>query len=169
MKTRTERKSTRSTAEQSPEAESQETPDASQSPEVKTEPDTTAKESAKIPDENNEQSQKSTEINSSVVDVLSEPQASDCESQPTQPTPTLTQESPQGPEAHKDEFNDFDVVLFTLEFLGSPLSELSQTSSIDGDDAFQVISQEFDAAIAVEEKKAPPYPPSCSTCPGELP
>jgi len=48
--------------------------------------------------------------------------------------------------------------------LGSPLSELSQTPSIDGDDGFQVISQELDAAIAAEEQKlgliSPPATPA---------
>lgn len=168
MKTRAGRKTTRRTVEQSPEKESQETHDASQSPEVKTEADTTANEFPRISDENNEESQKSTEVTSSAVDVLSEPQASDCESQPFQPTPTLTLET-QGPEKHKDELNYFDVAFLTLELekfsdLGSPLSELSQTPSIDGDDAFQVISQELDVAIAAEERKlgliSPPATPA---------
>lgn len=80
------------TEAQSPE-ESQEDPDASESPEA-AEADTTATESPKIPDGNNEEGQKSTEATSSAVDVLSEPKTSDCESQPSKPTPTLTQETP---------------------------------------------------------------------------
>ncbi|EYE90217.1 uncharacterized protein EURHEDRAFT_382151 [Aspergillus ruber CBS 135680] len=168
MKTRAGRKTTRRTAEQSPEEESRETHDTSHSPEVKAEADTTANEFPKIPDENNEESQKSMEVTSSAVDALSEPQASDCESQPFQPTPTLTLEA-QGPEEHKDEVNDFDLAFLTLElgnfnYLRSPLSELSQTFSIDGDDALQVISKELDAAIAAEEQKlgliSPPATPT---------
>lgn len=176
MKTRAGRKTTRRTAEQSPEEQSQETHDASQSPEVKAEADTTANEFPKVPNENNEENLKSTEVTSSAVDALSEPQASDCESQPFQPTPTLTLET-QGPEEHKDEFNDFNVAFLTPELekfsdLGSPLSKLSQIPSIDGDDAFQVISQELDAAIAAEEQKlglvSPPATPARANSPDSL-
>lgn len=94
-KTRAERKTTRRTAEQSPEEESQEIHDASQSPEVKAEPDTTANESPKIPDENNEESQKPTEVTSSAVDVLSEPQASDLNrKRPRAESPDRVSETP---------------------------------------------------------------------------
>ena len=179
--TTTERRTTRRTATKSPEGEQPESTRTSTSTEA-VEPDAPA---TKSPGSNENENLNPTGAESSAADVLLEPNSSKCES-PQHPYPSRSQGSqkPQGShkepkdpqefpghEAPKDGLDSLDFASLSLEQfsdIGSPLSELSRTPSVDLDVAFDTMSLDPSGKIAMEPSLGSPAVPARASFPDSL-
>lgn len=165
----------------SPEGEQPESTRTSTSTEA-VEPDAPA---TKSPASNENENLKPTGAESTAADVLLEPNSSKSES-PQHPYPSRSQGSqkPQGShkepkdpqefpghEAPKDGLDSLDFASLSLEQfsdIGSPLSVLSGTPSVDLDESFQTLDLDLSAEMDDEPSPSSPAVPARASSPNSL-